>query len=130
MCLKKGISFTPVHDDVIVPPGDLKTRTAKRCEYTNVEWEYNDEQCEGRTGFPIVDAAMLQMNQIVYMHNRCRMIVASFLAKALLLDWRMGERYGHGEGKITEKNGYPKAIVKHILTRNRALMKYKAGIDG
>ena len=83
MCLKKGISFTQVHDDVIVPPGDLKTRTAKQYEYTNVEWEYNNERfvawCEGRTGLPIVDAAMLQMNQIVYMHNRCRMIVASFL---------------------------------------------------
>ena len=58
------------------------------------------------------------------------MIVASFLAKDLLLDWRMGERYGHGEGKVAEKNGYPKAIVKHKLTRNRALMKYKAGMDG
>lgn len=45
-------------------------------EYTNVEWEYNDEHfaawCEGRTGYPIVDAAMRQMNQTAYMHNRCR----------------------------------------------------------
>jgi deoxyribodipyrimidine photo-lyase len=66
-------------------------------EYTNIEWEYNDEHLaawkEGRTGFPIVDAAMRQLNEMGYMHNRCRMIVASFLAKDLLLDWRMGERY-------------------------------------
>ncbi|KAK8215772.1 DNA photolyase, FAD-binding/Cryptochrome [Phyllosticta capitalensis] len=66
-------------------------------EYTNVEWEYNDDHfkkwCEGQTGFPIVDAAVRQMNSMAYMHNRCRMIVASFLAKDLLLDWRMGERY-------------------------------------
>ncbi|KAN0093654.1 DNA photolyase, FAD-binding/Cryptochrome [Hyaloscypha variabilis] len=66
-------------------------------EYTNIDWEYNDEHfkawCEGRTGYPIVDAAMRQLNHCGYMHNRCRMIVGSFLAKHLLLDWRMGERY-------------------------------------
>jgi deoxyribodipyrimidine photo-lyase len=66
-------------------------------EYTNIKWEYNDEHfkrwSEGMTGFPIVDAAVRQMNQTAYMHNRCRMIVASFLAKDLLLDWRLGERY-------------------------------------
>ena len=66
-------------------------------EYTNIQWEYNMDHfkawCEGRTGYPIVDAAMRQIRQIGYMHNRCRMIVASFLAKDLLLDWRMGERY-------------------------------------
>ena len=66
-------------------------------EYTNIEWGYNNEHfaawCEGRTGYPIVDAAMRQMNHTGYMHNRCRMIVASFFAKHLLLDWRMGERY-------------------------------------
>jgi deoxyribodipyrimidine photo-lyase len=66
-------------------------------EYTDIEWEYNDEHFaawkEGRTGFPIVDAAMRQLNGMGYMHNRCRMITASFLAKDLLLDWRMGERY-------------------------------------
>lgn len=66
-------------------------------EYANIEWEYSTSHfqawCEGRTGYPIVDAAMRQMNELGYMHNRCRMIVASFLAKDLLLDWRMGERY-------------------------------------
>ncbi len=49
--------------------------------------------CEGRTGYPIVDAAMRQLNQIGWMHNRARMIVASFLTKDLWLDWRWGERY-------------------------------------
>jgi deoxyribodipyrimidine photo-lyase len=68
-------------------------------EYANVQWEYNDEHFEawtqGRTGYPIVDAAMRQLNHSAYMHNRCRMIVASFLSKDLLLDWRMGEAYFH-----------------------------------
>ncbi|KAJ2902804.1 deoxyribodipyrimidine photo-lyase [Zalerion maritima] len=66
-------------------------------EYSNIQWSYDREHfrawCEGRTGFPIVDAAMRQMNQTGWMHNRCRMIVASFLCKDLLLDWRMGEKY-------------------------------------
>ncbi|CAM1504431.1 Fc.00g020220.m01.CDS01 [Cosmosporella sp. VM-42] len=66
-------------------------------EYSNIAWSYDEDHftawCEGRTGFPIVDAAMRQLNHLGYMHNRCRMIVASFLSKDLLLDWRMGERY-------------------------------------
>lgn len=49
--------------------------------------------CEGRTGYPIVDAAMRQLNTTGYMHNRLRMIAASFLVKDLLVDWRWGERY-------------------------------------
>ncbi|WP_028449061.1 cryptochrome/photolyase family protein [Chitinibacter tainanensis] len=49
--------------------------------------------CEGQTGYPIVDAAMRQLNQTGYMHNRLRMIAASFLVKDLLIDWRWGERY-------------------------------------
>jgi deoxyribodipyrimidine photo-lyase len=48
---------------------------------------------EGRTGYPIVDAAMRQLKSTGWMHNRLRMIVASFLVKDLLLDWRLGERY-------------------------------------
>ncbi|KAF4124990.1 deoxyribodipyrimidine photo-lyase [Geosmithia morbida] len=65
--------------------------------YSNIAWSYDREHfsawCDGRTGFPIVDAAMRQLNSTGYMHNRCRMIVASFLSKDLLIDWRMGERY-------------------------------------
>lgn len=60
-------------------------------EYSNISWSYDSEHfaawCEGRTGFPIVDAAMRQLNHLGYMHNRCRMIVACFLVKDLLLDW-------------------------------------------
>ena len=58
----------------------------------------NDERlfrawCEARTGFPLVDAAMRQINETGYMHNRLRMVAASFLVKDLLVDWRWGERY-------------------------------------
>lgn len=49
--------------------------------------------CEGRTGYPIVDAGMRQLNSTGYMHNRLRMVTASFLAKDLLIDWKWGERY-------------------------------------
>jgi deoxyribodipyrimidine photo-lyase len=49
--------------------------------------------CRGETGYPIVDAAMRQLNQTGWMHNRCRMIVASFLTKDLIIDWRWGEKY-------------------------------------
>ncbi|KAI5925041.1 deoxyribodipyrimidine photo-lyase [Camillea tinctor] len=66
-------------------------------EYANIEWSYDKSHLtawqEGRTGFPIVDAAMRQAAGTGWMHNRCRMIVASFLAKDLLLDWRLGERW-------------------------------------
>lgn len=66
-------------------------------EYSNIAWSYNTEHFEswtsGRTGYPIIDAAMRQLHSIGWMHNRCRMIVASFLAKDLLLDWRLGEKY-------------------------------------
>ena len=71
--------------------------TPFKFEYTNIEWEYNDAHfqawTQGRTGYPIVDAAMRCMNHTGYMHNRLRMIAASFLAKHLLLDWRLGEQY-------------------------------------
>jgi deoxyribodipyrimidine photo-lyase len=60
-------------------------------------WDDNEAHfqawCEGRTGYPIVDAAMRQMNATGWMHNRCRMIVASFLTKDLLINWQRGEKY-------------------------------------
>ncbi|KAF1049053.1 MAG: Deoxyribodipyrimidine photo-lyase [Herbaspirillum frisingense] len=69
-------------------------------EYDAIEWESDHQAqadfaawCEGRTGYPLVDAAMLQINQTGYMHNRLRMVVASFLTKDLGLDWRWGEKY-------------------------------------
>ncbi len=69
-------------------------------EYDQIKWD-NDKHakvlfaawCKGRTGYPLVDAAMAQINQTGYMHNRLRMVVASFLTKDLGLDWRWGERY-------------------------------------
>ena len=68
-----------------------------RQEYDRIPWR-NDEKefqawCEGRTGYPIVDAGMRQLNESGYMHNRVRMITASFLTKHLLIDWRWGEAY-------------------------------------
>jgi deoxyribodipyrimidine photo-lyase len=70
---------------------------AFRPEYDRVEWDEAPELfaawCDGRTGYPIVDAAMRQLNDTGYMHNRLRMVVASFLTKDLGIDWRRGERY-------------------------------------
>jgi len=70
---------------------------AFRREYDRIRWVRNDEGfkawCQGRTGFPIVDAGMRQLNTTGFMHNRVRMIVASFLTKDLHVDWRRGEWY-------------------------------------
>lgn len=66
-------------------------------KYDNIKWNNNKELfnkwCQGETGFPVVDACMTQLNKTGYMHNRGRMIVASFLTKDLLIDWRWGEKY-------------------------------------
>lgn len=66
-------------------------------QYDNIVWENNEKNfqkwCEGKTGYPIVDAGMRELNATGYMHNRVRMIVASFLTKHLLIDWRWGEAY-------------------------------------
>jgi deoxyribodipyrimidine photo-lyase len=65
--------------------------------YDNIQWLNNESDfeawCEGKTGYPLVDAGMRQLNQTGYMHNRVRMVVASFLTKHLLIDWRWGEAY-------------------------------------
>ncbi|KAA3606353.1 MAG: deoxyribodipyrimidine photo-lyase [Calditrichaeota bacterium] len=66
-------------------------------KYDQIEWK-NDEKnfklwCEGKTGFPIVDAGMRELSETGFMHNRVRMIVASFLVKDLHIDWRWGEKY-------------------------------------
>jgi deoxyribodipyrimidine photo-lyase len=66
-------------------------------EYDTIEWRNDNGEfecwCKGQTGYPIVDAGMRELNETGYMHNRVRMIVASFLTKHLLLDWRLGEAY-------------------------------------
>lgn len=66
-------------------------------EYDNIKWRNNEAEfekwCAGQTGYPIVDAGMRELNATGYMHNRVRMVVASFLTKHLLIDWRWGEAY-------------------------------------
>ncbi|WP_419870369.1 cryptochrome/photolyase family protein [Chryseobacterium sp. CT-SW4] len=66
-------------------------------KYENIAWRNNENEfkawCEGKTGYPIVDAGMRQLNETGLMHNRVRMITASFLTKHLLIDWRWGEAY-------------------------------------
>lgn len=70
---------------------------AFRPDYDFIQWENKEEDFshwkEGRTGYPMVDAGMRQLNESGYMHNRVRMVVASFLTKHLLIDWRWGEAY-------------------------------------
>ena len=65
--------------------------------YDNIKWITNkkwfDAWCNGSTGFPVIDAAMNQLNTIGFQHNRCRMLVASFLTKDMHIDWRKGEKY-------------------------------------
>ncbi|KAF5016272.1 hypothetical protein F66182_12103 [Fusarium sp. NRRL 66182] len=164
-------------------------------EFTNVNWEYDTDLftlwTEGRTGFPIVDAAMRQIKHEAWMHNRNRMVVSSFLSKDLMIDWRRGERYfmenlidgdfasnhggwgfgsstgvdpqpyfrifnpllqsekfdpngdfirkwvpelraikdkkaihdpyGRGAGPVAQKAGYPRPVVEHAKSRDRAL---------
>ena len=75
-----GHAFKPEYDAIV-------WETGAQAEADFAAW------CEGRTGYPLVDAAMLQLNQTGYMHNRLRMVTASFLTKDLGIDWRWGERY-------------------------------------
>lgn len=66
-------------------------------QYDRIQWRNNEQEfdawCKGQTGYPIVDAGMRELNQTGFMHNRVRMIVASFLVKHLLIDWKWGEAY-------------------------------------
>lgn len=70
---------------------------AFRREYDNIKWLNNEEEfqkwCKGETGYPIVDAGMRELSSTGFMHNRVRMITASFLSKHLLIDWRWGEAW-------------------------------------
>jgi deoxyribodipyrimidine photo-lyase len=75
-----GASFKPAYDAI-------RWEHGKHADELFAAW------CEGRTGYPLIDAAMHQINQTGYMHNRLRMVVASFLTKDLGLDWRRGEAY-------------------------------------
>jgi deoxyribodipyrimidine photo-lyase len=83
-----------------------------RKKYDNIQWR-NDETefkrwCDGETGYPFVDAGMRQLNETGYMHNRVRMVAASFLCKHLLTDWRFGEAYFAeklGDYELASNNG-------------------------
>ena len=158
------------------------TQNSFKKPYDHIQWENNDQLfekwCTGKTGYPIVDAGMNQLNQTGFMHNRVRMIVASFLVKHLLIDWRWGEAYfaeklldydlasnngnwqwaaGCGcdaapyfrvfspalqQEKFDPKSEYirkwipgfdPKnyiePIVEHAFARDRAIKRFKAGIE-
>ncbi|MGL5060808.1 MAG: FAD-binding domain-containing protein [Microcoleus sp.] len=80
--------------------------------FKNFPWDDSEQLfqawCEGQTGYPIVDAAMRQLNQTAWMHNRCRMIVASFLTKDLIINWQWGEKYFMQkliDGDLSANNG-------------------------
>jgi deoxyribodipyrimidine photo-lyase len=87
-------------------------RGAFKQQYDAIAWENNPQLfaawCAGQTGYPIVDAAMRQLSQEAWMHNRARMVVASFLTKDLLIDWRWGERFFMQmlvDGDLASNNG-------------------------
>lgn len=87
--------------------------------YDQIPWRNNVEEyqawCEGKTGFPIVDAGMRELNATGYMHNRVRMVVASFLTKHLLIDWRWGEAY------------FAKKLLDYDLSANNGGWQWAAG---
>jgi deoxyribodipyrimidine photo-lyase len=90
-----------------------------KAQYDKIEWE-NDEKkfaawCEGKTGYPFVDAGMRELNQTGFMHNRARMITASFLTKQLLIDWRWGEAY------------FGKKLMDYELSSNNGGWQWAAG---
>jgi deoxyribodipyrimidine photo-lyase len=90
-----------------------------KLKYNLIEWRNNEKEfiawCEGRTGYPIVDAGMRELNNTGYMHNRVRMITASFLAKHLLTDWRWGEAY------------FAKKLLDYELASNNGGWQWAAG---
>lgn len=90
-----------------------------RSKYDGIEWRNNKDEfdlwCKGKTGYPLVDAGMRQLNQTGYMHNRVRMITASFLIKHLLIDWRWGEAY------------FAKKLLDYDLASNNGNWQWAAG---
>jgi len=88
-------------------------------KYENIQWRNNEDEfkawCEGNTGYPIVDAGMRQLNETGFMHNRVRMVVASFLTKHLLIDWRWGEAY------------FAEKLLDYDLSANNGNWQWAAG---
>lgn len=87
--------------------------------YEKISWRNNEEEfdswCEGRTGYPLVDAGMRELNETGFMHNRVRMVTASFLSKHLLVDWRWGEAY------------FAKKLLDYDLASNNGGWQWAAG---
>jgi len=75
----------------------LRKSYAFKKQYDNIQWRSSEQDfaawCMGKTGYPLVDAGMRELNETGFMHNRVRMVTASFLTKHLLIDWRLGEAY-------------------------------------
>lgn len=90
-----------------------------RAKYDGIAWRNNEEEfklwCEGKTGYRMVDAGMRQLNETGYMHNRVRMIVAGFLCKHLLIDWRWGEAY------------FAEKLLDYDLSANNGNWQWAAG---
>lgn len=95
------------------------TSQSFKVRYDAIRWRNNEAEfnrwCEGKTGYPIVDAGMRQLNETGYMHNRVRMIVASFLCKHLLIDWRWGEAY------------FAEKLIDYDLSANNGNWQWAAG---
>ncbi len=84
----------------------------RRAAFKDFPWSDREDHfqawCDGQTGYPIIDAAMRQLNELGWMHNRCRMIVASFLTKDLIINWQWGEKYFMQklyDGDLSANNG-------------------------
>jgi len=96
----------------------VATSSFKR-KYEAITWRNNDTEfkawCNGETGYPIVDAGMRQLNETGWIHNRVRMIVASFLTKHLLIDWRRGEAY------------FANKLIDYELSSNNGNWQWVAG---
>ena len=90
-----------------------------RPKYNGIQWVNNKEDydnwCQGKTGYPLVDAGMRQLNETGYMHNRVRMVTAGFLCKHLLIDWRYGEAY------------FAKKLLDYELSSNNGNWQWAAG---
>lgn len=88
-------------------------------KYNGISWRNTENDfelwCQGKTGYPMVDAGMRQLNQTGYMHNRVRMVTASFLCKHLLIDWRLGEAY------------FAKKLLDYELASNNGNWQWAAG---
>ncbi|WP_248723625.1 deoxyribodipyrimidine photo-lyase [Seonamhaeicola sp. ML3] len=97
---------------------DVVQHNFKR-KYDHIPWRNNEEEFEqwkqGKTGYPMVDAGMRELNATGYMHNRVRMVVASFLCKHLLIDWRWGEAY------------FAKKLLDFELSSNNGNWQWAAG---